>query len=170
MSSRTRKLVLLSAATALAMIFSYIESLIPFYFGVPGMKIGLPNLCIVVIMFTVGEAPALLVNLLRIALTAMLFTNIFSLVFSIAGALISFFLMVIIKRIFKLSVLSVSLFGAIAHNAGQLLAAAVIVREYAVLYYLPALLLSGAACGLLIGLLARLMIPRVKTIFLNNGG
>lgn len=170
MSSRTKKIVLLSVSTALAMIFSYIESLIPFYFGVPGMKLGLANLLIVLIMFTIGEGYALLINLLRIALTALLFTNIYSFVFSIAGALLSFLLMVIIKRLFRLSVLSVSLFGAIAHNAGQLIAAAVLVKEYAILYYLPALLLAGAVTGFLIGLMARLIIPRIKILISNTGG
>ena len=94
MSSRTRKIVLLSVSAALAMIFSYVESLIPFYFGVPGMKLGLSNICIVVTMFTIGEIPALFVNILRIVLTALLFTNIFSLVFSLAGAFLSFLVMV----------------------------------------------------------------------------
>ena len=170
MSSRTRKTVLLSVSAALAMIFSYVESLIPFYFGVPGMKLGLSNICIVVIMFTIGEIPALFVNILRIVLTALLFTNIFSLVFSLAGAFLSFLVMIAIKRIFRLSVMSVSLFGGIAHNAGQLIAAAIIVKEYAVLFYLPVLLLSGAATGFLIGLLARMLIPRLKTFIINSGG
>ena len=170
MSSRIKKIVFVSVFTALAMIFSYVETLIPFYFGVPGMKLGLPNICIVLIMFTIGEIPALIVNLLRILLTAMLFTNIYSLLFSAAGALLSFLVMVIVKRLFKLSVLSVSLFGGIAHNAGQLLFAAFFVKEYAVLYYLPVLLLAGAVTGFLIGLLARLMLPRMKVMVLNNGG
>ena len=170
MSSRTKRIVLLSVFTALAMVFSYVESLIPFYFGVPGMKLGLSNICIVVILFTMGEGTALIINLFRIVLTALLFTNILSLVFSVAGALLSFLLMVIMKRVFKLSVLSVSLFGGIAHNAGQLLAAALIVKEYAVLFYLPALLLSGAVTGFMVGLIARLMIPRIKVFLLNTGG
>lgn len=170
MSSRIRKIVLLSVFTALAMIFSYVETLIPFYFGVPGMKLGLPNLCIVVIMFTIGEGSALLVNIFRIALTALLFTNIFSLLFSAAGALLSFLAMIVLKRVFKLSLLSASLFGGIAHNAGQLIAAALVVKEYAVLFYLPALLLSGAVTGFIIGLLARLITPRVKAVLSDNGG
>ena len=170
MSSRTKRIVLLSVFTALAMIFSYVESLIPFYFGAPGMKLGLPNICIVVIMFTAGEVFAFIVNLLRIVLTALLFTNVFSLLFSMAGALLSFLLMVIFKRLFKLSVLSVSLFGGIAHNTGQLLLAVFIVKEYAVLFYLPPLLLSGAVTGFLTGLIARLMIPRLKAFVLNTGG
>ena len=109
-------------------------------------------------------------NILRIVLTALLFTNIFSLVFSLAGAFLSFLVMVAIKRIFRLSVMSVSLFGGIAHNAGQLIAAAIIVKEYAVLFYLPVLLLSGAVTGFLIGLLARMLIPRLKTFIINSGG
>lgn len=170
MSSRTKRIVLLSVFTALSMLLSYVETLIPFYFGVPGMKLGLPNLCIVLIMFTIGEIPALIVNLLRIVLTAMLFTNIMSLIFSVAGALLSFVVMVLIKRLLSLSPLSVSLFGGIAHNVGQLTAAAIFVREYAVLFYLPALLLAGAVTGFLIGLLSRLMLPRIRTYLLNNGG
>lgn len=170
MSSRIRRIVLLSVFTALAMIFSYVEILIPFYFGVPGMKLGLPNLCIVVIMFTIGEGSAFLVNIFRIALTALLFTNVFSLLFSAAGALLSFLAMIIAKRLFKLSVLSTSLFGGIAHNTGQLIAAALVVKEYAVLFYLPALLLAGAVTGFINGLLARLITPRVKTVLSDNGG
>ena len=140
--------------TALAMIFGYIEHLIPFSIGIYGIKLGLANLAVVVMLYTVSPISAFIINMLRILLCGVLFGNIFSLVYSLAGGIFSFLAMFTAKKLFKFSCVGVSIIGGISHNMGQLLAASLMLDQLKIMFYFPVLLVSGAIAGLLIGMIS----------------
>ena len=157
----SKKLAVLSLFVTTALMLSYIESLIPFFFGVPGMKLGLANLAVVIALYNYGWREALLVNVLRLILTGLLFGNLFSILFSLSGAFVSFAGMMAARR-FGLSLHGVSMAGGVFHNVGQLLIAAFLVRNMAVGYYAAFLLPAGLLTGLLIGVMAKEMLKRLQ--------
>ena len=157
---KNKKLVAMALFVTTALMLSYIESLFPFFFGVPGMKLGLANLAVVVVLYDYGWREALTVNVLRIALSGLLFGNLFSLLFSVGGALVSFGSMAAAKRA-GLSLYGVSMAGGVFHNAGQLVMAAFLVRTAAVGYYAPMLLVIGLVTGFLIGVSAGELLRRL---------
>jgi putative ABC transport system ATP-binding protein len=118
-----KKTAYLGVYLALALICSYVESLIPFYFGIPGVKLGLTNIVVVLMLYCVGTKEALAVSALRIVLAGFLFGNMFSILYSLAGGLLSFFVMYLLKRMKWFGVLPVSVSGGIFHNVGQLIVA-----------------------------------------------
>ena len=154
---KTKKIAMLGLILAYAMILSYIESLIPFFGGVPGMKLGLPNMAIVYLIYRYGNTEAILINVLRIVLTGLLFGSMFGILFSISGAVISFIIMCLVKKMDILDIRGVSICGGVAHNIGQLLIAAFVVKTSGIMYYLPFLLISGSICGFLNGFIADIM-------------
>ncbi len=156
----SKKTVTLALFTATALLLSYIESLFPFFMGVPGMKLGLANLAVVLALYYYGWREALLINAVRIMLAGLLFGNLFSILFSLGGALVSFFAMLLFRRL-KLSVYGVSMAGGVFHNLGQIVIAAAIVETAAVGYYVPFLLAAGVVTGLLIGVLAKQILYRL---------
>ncbi len=147
---------------SLALILSYIESLIPFHFGIPGAKLGLTNLCVVVMLYCVGTKEAFFISVLRIILTGFLFGNPFSILYGLSGGVLSFAAMLLCKRAQKLNAVSVSVAGGVFHNIGQLMIASAIVENYNLFFYLPALLLAGFVTGFLIGVLAQELIRRLN--------
>lgn len=147
--------------TALAMIFGYIEFLIPINFGIPGMKLGLANLVVTVAIYTIRPGEAFLINIVRILLSNLLFGNGMSLIYSLAGGLLSFAVMLLFTKIKDFSVYGVSIAGGVTHNIGQILAACVVLSNLTITYYLPVLLISGAITGFIIGFLSARIIPRV---------
>lgn len=167
--SKGRKTAFLGLMTALAMIFSYIEFLIPISIGIPGIKLGLANLVIIIILYVSKWQEAFLINIARILLSSLLFGNGMSLIYSLTGGILSFFVMLLMKRLPSFSIFGVSVCGAVSHNIGQILAAAVILKNIKIVYYLPPLLIAGVAAGLLIGLLASKTIPAVSKIMHSDG-
>lgn len=151
---------------ALALVLSYVESLIPFYFGIPGVKLGLTNIVVVLMLYCVGSREALAVSVARIMLAGFLFGNLFSILYSLAGGLLSFLVMWLLKHTGKFGVLPISVSGGLAHNIGQICVAALVVESYQIFYYLPALLIAGVLTGFLIGVAAQEMILRVGDHFL----
>lgn len=148
--------------TALALIFSYLETFIPIPFGIPGIKLGLANLLTVVLLYKRNVKEALLLSVVRIVLSGFLFGNMFSILYSLAGGLASLFVMAVLKRSGKFSVMGVSAAGGVAHNMGQLLAAMAAVETYRVGYYFPILLVAGILTGLLIGITSEQILSRLK--------
>ena len=138
---------------ALALIFSYLESLVPAFFAVPGMKLGLTNLVVLVALFRMGDRAAIFVNLLRILLAAMLFGNAYALAYSLAGGLLSGAVMILLKRTGRFGMLGISVAGGLAHNLGQILTAMALMETWQLVSYLPVLWISGMIAGLVIGLL-----------------
>ncbi|MCM1262681.1 MAG: Gx transporter family protein [Butyrivibrio sp.] len=154
-----KKNVTLGFLLAASMILAYIESLIPFAVGIPGIKLGLPNMAVVLLLYTYGFKEALTVNLLRILLTGFLFGNMYSIIYALAGALCSFCLMLLFKKAGVFSIIGVSIIGGVAHNIGQTLVAMIVVENFAPLFYLPVLMVAGVVTGFLIGVVSmRVMI------------
>lgn len=149
-----KKVATCAVLVALAMIFSYIEAVLPIPFGVPGVKLGLANLVVVTGFYILRPGEVFLVSAVRILLSSLLFGNALSLLYSLAGGTLSFFVMLGLKHVKGFSVAGVSLAGGVAHNIGQIAVAAWVVKNTAVLYYLPALTAAGVAAGLLMGILA----------------
>ncbi len=149
---------------ALALILSYVEALIPFQFGIPGVKLGLANLVTVMMLYCTGAKEAFLLSVLRIVLAGFLFGNPFGIIYGLSGGILSFLVMYLLWRGDRLHVVSVSVAGGLSHNLGQLLAASAVVGNRNLFYYLPVLLAAGFVTGFLIGLLAQEMIVRVKRL------
>ena len=164
--NRIRKTAFMGLFLALAMICSYIETLIPFSVGIPGIKLGLANIVVVLMLYSVGTKEALLVSLLRIVLVGILFGNAFSILYSLSGGILSFLVMFLMKKTDKFNCVSVSITGGISHNIGQIIVAAWIVNSYNVFFYVPVLLFAGLVTGLLIGVIAKEVIVRLKNITL----
>ena len=139
--------------TALAMIFSYVETLIPVNFGVPGVKLGLANLVVLSGLYYLRPAQVLAISAARIVLTGFLFGNGVSILYSLAGGLLSFCVMLLLRKAVGFSPAGVSVAGGVSHNIGQLLIAMLVLRTVHLAWYLPVLLVSGAVTGLLMGLL-----------------
>lgn len=143
---------------ALAFIFSYIESLIPVPVPIPGVKLGLANLVVVTALYTLGAKAAFILSIVRILLVAMTFGNMSTLLFSIAGAILSCIVMILLHKSGKFSLIGVSLAGGIMHNVGQILVAMFVVHNVRMIYYLPFLLISGVVTGIAIGIVAGLIV------------
>lgn len=165
-----KTVAMLGMFTGAAMICSYIEAMIPINFGIPGIKLGLANLVVLIVLYTMGTKDALIVSVLRIILTGFLFGNLFGILYSLAGGLLSFLVMWLLKRTGKLRIISVSVAGGICHNIGQLLVAAVVVENYKIMYYIPVLLIAGLLTGFLIGILAQETVLRLQGYIKNNTG
>ena len=149
------KTAFLGIFAAVAIIFGYVESLVPVFAGIPGIKLGLANLAVLFILERYGLGEAALVSVVRILVIGFLFGNLFSILCSLAGAALSLIVMACLLHFSDLSLIGVSVAGGVTHNIGQLIVAALIVESASVFYYLPALLVSGVVTGVLIGWLTR---------------
>ena len=150
--------------TALALIFSYVETLIPINFGIPGVKLGLANLIIVVALYRLPLQEVYLLSIVRILLSGFIFGNYFSILYSLAGGLLSLSVMALLKRRNSFSVMGISVAGGVFHNVGQMTVAMRVVETFSVAYYFPVLMIAGLVTGLLIGILSNEMLKRLKNI------
>lgn len=160
-TSQAKKTAFTAVMAALAMIFSYIEVLIPFSPSIPGIKLGIANLIVIVTLYYLGTKYALLINLIRIIISGLLFSGLFGALYSLAGALMSLCIMVLLKRTGIFSISGVSMAGGVAHNLGQLLVAAFLVSNMSVFVYFPVLIISGVVSGVIIGILAYLILQKL---------
>ena len=147
--------------TALALIFSYVETLIPVHVGIPGVKLGLANLIIVITLYKMGTKEAYILSVVRVILSGFIFGNMFSILYSMAGGLLSLGMMSLLKKTDKFSIFGVSMAGGVFHNIGQLFMAAIVLESLSITYYLPVLLISGVLTGFFIGFLANEMLRRL---------
>lgn len=150
--------------TALALIFSYAESLIPIHLGIPGVKLGLANLIIVIALYRMSIKETFLLSIARIVLAGFLFGNLFAILYSLAGGMFSLIVMCILKRTEKFSVFGISMAGGVFHNVGQLIMAAIVLESINIGYYFPVLLISGLATGFVIGVISNEMLKRLKML------
>ncbi len=164
---KIKSIALFGMMVALAFTFSYLESLIPFDFAIPGVKLGLANLVVVVALYTMKPGEALCIVIIRIFLAGLTFGNAYSLAYSLCGGLLSYAVMLLFKKT-KLSIIGVSMLGGIFHNIGQIIVAAIVLGTARIAYYLPVLLVSGVATGLAIGIVSKLITDRVKIIKNNS--
>lgn len=163
-NNRIKKLAIGSALTALALIFSYVEFLLPISIGIPGIKLGLANIVIVIALYTLGTSYAFAINIVRIILSALLFGSMYSFVYSLAGGLLSFVVMYILYRCKVFSIVGVSMGGGVFHNMGQLMASAVVLQSPKIFSYFPVLCISGIITGIFIGIVSNLVVRRVEEI------
>ena len=158
---KTRRITIMAMCVALAMILSYVESMIPSP-GIPGVKLGLANIVVVFALYKLGWKEAVGISLLRVFLVSLLFGHAASLMYSASGAVLSLAGMILLKKSDKLSCVAVSVLGGVMHNAGQILMA-VVLMGHNVVYYLPVLILSGTVAGIGIGLVAAILVRRIPT-------
>ena len=157
---KTKRLVLLAMLTAVAMILSYVESLLPSV-DIPGVKMGLANIAVIFALFRFGWKEAAALSLVRVVLVSLLFGSVGAMLYSLAGAVLSLAVMALLRRIDRFSTVGISVAGGVAHNAGQILMAMLILQTKQLLGYLPVLAVSGIAGGVLTGLAAALLIRRI---------
>lgn len=170
----TKKTAQLGLFLALALILAYVESLIPFSFGIPGIKLGLPNLIVVMLLYQksddrnsavldaryrFGAKEAVLINILRIVLSGFLFSNLYTIIYSLAGAAFSITAMMLGRRFRCFSVVGVSVLGGVFHNIGQILVAMLVVETVYVGYYVPFLIAVGTVTGAVLGIVAMELMP-----------
>ena len=146
---------------ALALIFSYIEVLIPFQPGLPGVKLGLANLVVIVCLYRMNAKYALTINIIRVIVAGLLFTGLWGLVYSLAGSLLSFAVMYLLKKTNLFSVIGVSMAGGVFHNLGQLAVAILLVSGPQLIHYMPVLILSGMTAGIIVGIGAFILVERL---------
>ena len=158
----TKKLTTLSITVTIAMALSFLESQIPAFVAVPGVKVGLANIAIFFILYRFGIKEAALVSGVRVVLMGLLFGNFVSMLYSIAGAVLSLSVMVLFKKLAFFGEVGVSVLGGITHNIAQIGMACLLLRSDAILYYLPVLLLSGTVAGIVVGIVAAILIRKVK--------
>ena len=156
----TKRLVLLAMLTAVAMILSYVESLLPSV-GIPGVKMGLANIAVIFALFRFGWKEAAALSLVRVVLVSLLFGSVGAMLYSLAGAVLSLAVIALLRRTDRFSTLGVSVAGGVAHNAGQILMAMLILQTRQLLGYLPVLAVAGIGGGILTGLAAALLIRRI---------
>lgn len=162
MSRKSKRVALFGLMTALAFVFSYLESLVPLNIGIPGIKLGLANLVVVTAIYILPKKDALIIAVIRIILAGLTFGGVSTMLFSLAGGLLSFAVMVILQKTDKLSVLGVSVAGGIFHNVGQIIVAAFVMETAPLVYYLPVLVISGVITGFLIGVISDITVRRLK--------
>lgn len=161
---KIRKIAFLGLSVTLAMILSFVESQIPVFTTIPGMKVGLPNLVMVFLLYRAGWKETVIVSLIRAFLAALLFGNLQSLIFSISGAVLSLTGMILLKKTGLFSSIAVSVTGGVLHNVGQIIAACLWTSTVQIAYYLPALLVSGVCAGIAIGLIAGFLLKRLENV------
>lgn len=158
---KQKKIAYMGLFAAIAIIFGYVESLIPFFAGILGIKLGLANLAVLFILETYTWKEAALVSMVRILVIGFMFGNMFSILYSMAGAALSLTVMTLMKRFSGFSILGISVAGGVSHNIGQLIIAALIVENTSLFYYAPVLLISGVITGILIGILTGEVTKRI---------
>lgn len=158
---KIKRITLTAMLVAVAMVLSYVETLIPIFTAVPGMKIGLTNIVVLVALFYMDAAYAFGINMVRIVLVAFTFGNMFALMYSLAGGLLSFAVMVVLKKTGKFSYVGISVAGAAAHNIGQIIVAIFVLGTAQIAYYLPILLVTGVISGCLVGIVCGEVIKRL---------
>ena len=158
------KVAFFGVFTALALIFSYVESLIPIHMGIPGVKLGLANLIVVIALHKMRIKEVYMLSIVRIVLTGFMFGNLFAILYSLAGGMLSLTMMHVLKKMNRFSVYGVSIAGGVFHNIGQLIMAMIVLESVSIGYYFPVLLISGLVTGFAIGVVSNEMLKRLKKI------
>lgn len=153
---RSSKVAQYGLFAALAILMGYVEMLIPLPLLVPGMKLGLANVIIVIVLYHMDAKSAFFISLVRVLMSGLLFQGFAGLLYSLAGALLSLGIMALLKKTGKVSITGVSVMGGVFHNVGQIIVAAAVVENIKMAYYLPFLLVTGVVTGFVIGAVARL--------------
>lgn len=156
-SYRVKTLAISAVLAALALIFSYVEAIIPPIVPMPGVKLGIANLVIIIALYSIDFRHAFTINIVRIVVAGLLFGGLFGMLYSLAGGVLSLVVMGLLKKTKLFSIVGVSMAGGVTHNLGQLIVAALIVENAKMFLYFPVLLFSGLITGILIGIAAHII-------------
>ena len=160
-----KKITRISILLSLSVVLSIIESLIPVVNGtIPGLKIGLANIAIMIALYAYGIKEAIFISIARIFIVGLLRTGLFNItfLFSMGGAVLSLIAMIIMKKSNIFSIIGVSIIGSTFHTIGQIIVAMIFIRNTSILYYLPILLLFAIPTGLLIGYISKQLMPNFQ--------
>ncbi len=159
---KSKKIAFIGICTSLALILAYVEIMIqPLFPAIPGIKMGLPNIIIVFLLYRRSAASAVGVSVLRIILVSMLFSNFVAFSYSLAGAVLSLTVMILLKKFNLLSEVGVSVAGGVTHNVGQILMAMLLLETAELGYYLVVLTVAGTVAGILVGLCGSILIRKI---------
>ena len=159
---RNKKIATSALMIALAMILSFVESQIPSFFPIPGIKLGLANIAVIFALYRLSIKDAIVVLLIRVVVVSTLFGTSLTLAYSLSGAVLSLLIMVLLKKSDRFSIVGVSVAGGISHNIGQIIMAIILMHNSVISYYLPFLIISGIVTGVVIGLVSAKIVERVK--------
>lgn len=163
MNRTAKKVALLGVLTSVALVLSYLESILPpIWAAVPGIKVGLPNVVIIFLLYRYGVKEAAIVSFIRIFIVSLLFGNIMSMAYSFAGAILSIVLMAICKKIKVFSTVGTSIVGGVAHNAGQILVAIFLFDTVQIGYYMIILAITGTIAGVFVGIAGALLLKKLN--------
>ncbi len=163
MREKTKKIAFLGVITSVALILSYVEAILPpIYAAVPGVKVGLPNIVIIFILYRFGIKEAAMVSGVRLLIVALLFGNVMTLAYSTAGAVLSLLVMSLLKKFDSFSTVGVSIAGAVSHNLGQIAVAIWLLESTQIGYYMIVLAVTGTIAGIFIGLAGNAILKRVN--------
>lgn len=166
MKHQSKKIAFLGLCAGVALVLAYVEALLPpLYAAVPGIKLGLPNIAIIFILYRFGLREAAVLSFIRIVAVALLFGNPMTFAYSMAGAFLSLLVMTILRKLDLFSIVGVSVAGAVFHNVGQILTAMVLLGTAELGYYLIVLAITGTISGILVGLCGAMA---VKRVFIKN--
>ena len=161
-NKKTLQLTTMAFVIAFAMILSFVESRIPTFVAIPGVKVGLANIAVIFTLYKLGIKEAITVSIIRVLLISMLFGSPVSLIYSISGATLSLATMILLKKLTPLTEVTISVTGGVMHNVGQIAAASFLLSTNVVVYYLPFLLVSGTIAGVVVGIASAILIKRIK--------
>lgn len=165
MSDKTKKIAVLGVLTGVALVLSYLEAILPpIYAAVPGIKVGLPNIVIILILYKFSTREAAVISFLRVVLVALLFGNAMTLAYSLAGAVLSLLVMALMKKADFFSPVGVSILGGVFHNIGQILVAIVLLNSTLIGYYMIILTITGTLAGVFVGLVGSILLKRLVNI------
>lgn len=159
---KTKHIAGIGMMIAVAFVLGYLESLIPLSFGIPGIKLGLSNLVVMLSLYSFSLRTTFGIAVVRILLTGLTFGNLYNMAYSLAGGLLSFAVMAVLKSTGKFSVYGVSMAGGVCHNMGQIIVASLVLQTSLLVYYLPFLLIAGVLAGLGIGAVSGLLLQRLQ--------
>ena len=162
MKNRSIKITTFALTVSVAMLLSYIESRVPAFVAIPGIKVGLANIAVIFTLYKFGARAAVTVSIIRVILIATLFGTPVSFIYSVSGATLSLILMILLRKLTPLTEVAVSVTGGVAHNIGQIAAASFMLSTNVVLYYLPFLLVSGTIAGIVVGVASAILVKRIK--------
>lgn len=155
--TKTKKVALTGMLIATAFILNYLETLLPAFIPVPGIKIGLANIVVLFALYALGPVYGIGLSVVRVVLAGFTFGSLFTILYSLAGCALSFIVMLLLKKVKGFSIIGVSVAGGVAHNAGQVIVAIILLGS-SIFYYAPALIISGIVAGVLTGTAAKLVL------------
>lgn len=165
MRNKTRRIALLGVLTSVALVLSYLEVMLPpISTAVPGIKMGLPNIIIIFLLYKFGLKEAVTVSLIRVFIVALLFGNVMTLAYSVAGAVLSLGLMTLFKKFDFFSQVGVSIIGGISHNLGQILVAIFLFDTIQIGYYMIVLSITGTIAGVVIGIISSILVKKLEKL------